>query len=160
MIAIDTRESLKPKKVKTDGGKKRKRLTVNKNPRGTVTGHYMKFVIKMLNEMDKFSEMKGFYTVMDNAPIHTSQDIRTMIESRGYRVIYLPPYSPELNPNENFWAVLKGAVKRSVFQEVKDLKTRITEASQSIKRNTLQNISQHSINNFDKCLNKKKKTFF
>ena len=30
------------------------------------------------------------------------------IEGRGYRVMYLPPYSPELNAIENFWAIVKG----------------------------------------------------
>lgn len=32
----------------------------------------MKFAHKTMNEMDKFLEMKGFYIIMDNAPIHTS----------------------------------------------------------------------------------------
>ncbi len=46
--------------------------------------------------------MKEFYTIMDNAPIHTADDIDEMISKRGYKSIYLPPYSPELNPIENF----------------------------------------------------------
>lgn len=36
------------------------------------------------------SEMKGFYIVMDNAPLHTADDIDEMISKRGYRSIYLP----------------------------------------------------------------------
>ncbi|KAG1454782.1 hypothetical protein G6F46_008467 [Rhizopus delemar] len=55
-----------------------------------------------LDEMDKYPEMKGHYLVMDNAPIHSSADIRKYIYSRGYRCVYLPPYSPELNPIEQF----------------------------------------------------------
>ena len=39
---------------------------------------------------------------MDNAPIHASHDIATYVEYRGYRYAYLPPYSPELNPIDQF----------------------------------------------------------
>ncbi|ORE13549.1 hypothetical protein BCV71DRAFT_294151 [Rhizopus microsporus] len=38
---------------------------------GTVTGHYISFLKMTLDEMDKHSHMKGYYVVMDNAPIHT-----------------------------------------------------------------------------------------
>ncbi|KAG1052847.1 hypothetical protein G6F43_005032 [Rhizopus delemar] len=55
-----------------------------------------------LDEMDKYPEMKGHYLVMDNAPIHNSAAVRKYIYSRGYRCVYLPPYSPELNPIEQF----------------------------------------------------------
>ncbi|CEG75787.1 Putative Piso0_000048 protein [Rhizopus microsporus] len=78
---------------------------------GTVTGHYLSFVKMTLDEMDKHSEMKRHYLVMDNAPIHSSADIGKYIHSRGYRFVYLPPYSPELNPIEQFWSVVKSKVK-------------------------------------------------
>ncbi|KAG0733773.1 hypothetical protein G6F35_014444 [Rhizopus arrhizus] len=74
---------------------------------GTVTGHYLSFLKATLDEMDKYPEMKGYYLVMDNAPIHSSTDIGKYIHSRGYRFVYLPPYSPELNPIEQFWSVIK-----------------------------------------------------
>ena len=45
--------------------------------------------------------MKGHYLIMDNAPIHTSNDIAKYVEYRGYRCAYLPSYSPELNPIEH-----------------------------------------------------------
>jgi transposase len=70
--------------------------------KGTVTGHYLSFLKVTLDEMDKYPEMKGHYLVMDNAPIHSSIDIGKYIHSREYRCVYLPPYSPELNPIEQF----------------------------------------------------------
>ncbi|KAG1473360.1 hypothetical protein G6F56_000996 [Rhizopus delemar] len=91
---------------------------------------------------------------MDNAPIHTSDIITSLIEMRGYRAIYLHPYSPELNPIENFWSIVKNSVKRSEFTETEDLKTRIAEASESVSRKTLYNIDNQSVNNFEKCFNK------
>ncbi|OAD72172.1 hypothetical protein PHYBLDRAFT_147150 [Phycomyces blakesleeanus NRRL 1555(-)] len=53
-----------------------------------------------LDEMDKYPEMNGNYLVMDSAPIHNSADIGKYTQSRGYQYVYLPPYSPELNPIE------------------------------------------------------------
>ena len=60
-----------------------------------------------MDEMDQYPHMKGHYLVMDNAPIHTSEDITKYFESRGYRCAYLPSYSPELNPIEQCWGYAK-----------------------------------------------------
>ncbi|CEP16735.1 hypothetical protein [Parasitella parasitica] len=46
------------------------------------------------------------------ASIHKSQPMIRKIESKGYHVMYLPPYSPELNPIEQFWAKVKGKMKK------------------------------------------------
>ncbi|KAL1936110.1 hypothetical protein VTP01DRAFT_244 [Rhizomucor pusillus] len=43
---------------------------------GTVTGHYLSFLKATMDEMDKYPHMKGHYLVMDNAPIHKSEDIQ------------------------------------------------------------------------------------
>lgn len=53
--------------------------------KGTVAGNYKKFVSKMLDQIDRFPKMRNFYIVMDNAPIHASQDITNLIETRDYR---------------------------------------------------------------------------
>ena len=42
--------------------------------------------------------------VMDNASFHKSQKTQELIESVGCRVVFLPPYSPDLNLIEKFWA--------------------------------------------------------
>lgn len=61
--------------------------------------------------MDLFEEMKGFYFIVDKAPIHTANEISEMITQRKYRCTYLSPYSPELNAIENSWPVVKNKVK-------------------------------------------------
>jgi transposase len=45
--------------------------------------------------------------IMDNASFHKSPRIRKIIENAGCRLLYLPPYSPDLNPIEHYWAWLK-----------------------------------------------------
>lgn len=103
--------------------------------------------------MDRFPEMTNYYIVMDNAPIHGNKEIEEIIEERGYRSVYLPPYSPELNPIEQFWSVLKDKVKRSQFGDTEDLKTRISEASQQVPIEILKNIIKHTADSSNKCLN-------
>jgi transposase len=49
---------------------------------------------------------------MDNASFHKSERTRLLIEKRGARLLYLPPYSPDLNPIENYWALLKLYVRK------------------------------------------------
>jgi transposase len=49
---------------------------------------------------------------MDNASFHKDPKIKTLIESVGCKLIYLPPYSPDLNPIEKFWATLKKVVRK------------------------------------------------
>lgn len=53
-----------------------------------------------MDVIDKYDQFKGYYIVMDNTPIHMRNNIQNIIERRGYGCIYLPPYSPELNPIE------------------------------------------------------------
>lgn len=121
--------------------------------KGTVTGHYISFLKATMDEMDRYPHMKGHYLVMDNAPIHTSEDIAKYVESRGYRCAYLPPYSPELNPIEQFWSVVKSKVKRNKFLEKETLMTRISKASNSLRLNDFQGIVRHSYKCLDKCRN-------
>lgn len=57
---------------------------------------------------------KGQIVIMDNASIHKSQNVRDLIEEAGCRLIYLPPYSPDLNPIETFWENMKKWIKNNV----------------------------------------------
>lgn len=49
----------------------------------------------------------GMTVVMDNASFHHSPQTRKLIENAGCKLLYLPPYSPDLNPIEQFWAQMK-----------------------------------------------------
>ena len=132
--------------------KKRKREGyVGLTSTGTVTGHYFSFLKATMDEMDQYSHMKGHYLIMDNAPIHKSEDIAKYIISRGYRYAYLPSYSPELNPIEQFWSVVKSKVKRNRLLEKETLMTRINEASNSLSVSDFKGFVRHSYKCLDKC---------
>jgi transposase len=51
--------------------------------------------------------------VMDNVSFHRTVRIKQMCNEAGVKLVYLPPYSPDLNPIEEFFAELKAFVKRN-----------------------------------------------
>ncbi|MCX4366030.1 MAG: transposase [Bacilli bacterium] len=55
---------------------------------------------------------QGSTIVMDNAAFHHKTQLLSIAEEQGYRLIFLPPYSPELNPIEKFWSWLKRHLKK------------------------------------------------
>jgi transposase len=59
--------------------------------------------------------------VMDNLSTHLMDEVRERIEAAGAELIYLPPYSPDLNPIEKGWSKLKQLLAASKARSVKAL---------------------------------------
>ncbi len=53
----------------------------------------------------------GDVVVMDNLSPHKLKRVREVIEAAGAQLLYLPPYSPDLNPIEKAWAKLKQSLR-------------------------------------------------
>ena len=50
---------------------------------------------------------EGSVLVMDNAPFHKKEALYKIIAETSHTLIFLPPYSPDLNPIEHYWSALK-----------------------------------------------------
>lgn len=50
---------------------------------------------------------KDSVVVMDNAAFHKSEEISNLLKENGHGILWLPPYSPDLNPIEHKWAWVK-----------------------------------------------------
>ena len=62
-----------------------------------------------------FPELQpGNIVVMDNVSFHKTESIINIIESVGARVVFLPPYHPELNPIEHMWSKFKMKLKKLI----------------------------------------------
>ena len=68
------------------------------------------FVKKLL-----LSKLKpGQFVIFDNVKFHKSTEIKNLIERSGAKVVFLPPYSPDLSPIEKMWSKIKEALKRLI----------------------------------------------
>lgn len=76
------------------------------------TRRFLSFLEGLLDRMD-LEMQPGAHIVMDNAHIHHHDSIRDLIEGRGYKIIYLPPYSPDYNPIELAFSAIKAYVRRA-----------------------------------------------
>jgi transposase len=63
----------------------------------------------------------GDVVVMDNLPSHKHPRVRAQIESAGAAVLYLPPYSPDLNPIEMVWSKVKRLLRSAAARTVEAL---------------------------------------
>ena len=70
--------------------------------------------------------------VLDNARFHKAKNIKAkkrIWQEKGVFLRYLPPYSPQLNPIETLWRVLKGfLLPRRLYTSLKDLKQAVFSA--------------------------------
>ena len=70
----------------------------------------------------------GDIVIMDNLRAHKASGIREAIEQIGARLLYLPPYSPDLSPIERCWAKLKTSLRQAKARTREALDAAITEA--------------------------------
>lgn len=70
----------------------------------------------------------GDLVVMDNLPAHRVRGVRAAIEAAGARLLYLPPYSPDLNPIELAFAKFKGLLRAAAARTIPDLWNAIAAA--------------------------------
>ena len=84
--------------------------------------------------------------MLDNASIHKTSRVREAAVARGFRIEYLPPYSPELNPIELVFGTLKPAYYRhrlsESFKGIRDsVETLISaKATPSLVRNCFRHV--------------------
>ena len=69
----------------------------------------------------------GDIVVMDNLGSHKVDGIRQAIQARGAKLLYLPPYSPDLNPIEQFFAKLKAFLRKAAARTFDALLDAIAE---------------------------------
>jgi transposase len=74
----------------------------------------------------------GDIVLMDNLSFHTAPCIRTLIESVGAHLEFLPPYSPDLNPIELCWSKVKTALRTAKARTFEALLEALADAFGSV----------------------------
>jgi len=86
---------------------------------------------------EKYKDQKVIL-IMDQAGWHKSKDL---VVPENITIIFLPPYSPELNPVERFWRFLKKEVLHNViYNTLGDLTTALVEFYSTIEKDSLKTL--------------------
>jgi len=91
---------------------------------GTVTETFHAFVEHLLCPHLR----PGHVVVLDRLPAHRNLQIREMIEDKDARVVFLPPYSPELNPIEPAWSKIKTVIRKKKPRSMMDIDIAVASA--------------------------------
>lgn len=77
------------------------------------------------------------FLIVDGHPVHRSTSVKKFVQStKGkLRLFYLPPYSPELNPDELVWNNVKSKVGRSLIKGPDDLGRKVRYYLRALQRN-------------------------
>ena len=70
----------------------------------------------------------GQIVILDNLGAHKVAGVRQLVEARGARLIYLPPYSPDFNPIEQAWSKIKQQLRSAKARLVEVLEQAAAEA--------------------------------
>ena len=74
----------------------------------------------------------GDHVILDNLSSHKSSRVTSLIEDRGATVVYLPPYSPDLNPIEKMWSKIKAYLRKVKARTKETLFNGIKEALEMV----------------------------
>jgi len=84
--------------------------------------------IAFLRKIREANPEKRIVIVLDNFKTHHAKKVREEAEKLNLVLVYLPPYSPDLNPIENIWKSVKRYVSEKSPLNVEELKKTIAKA--------------------------------
>ena len=74
---------------------------------------------------------EGDLVILDNLGVHRTRGVREAIEAVGANLLFLPPYSPDLNPIEKCWSKVKTALRAAAARTREALDEAISKAISS-----------------------------
>lgn len=111
--------------------------------RGSINGRtFLRFVRKYLVPWLR----PGDVVVMDNLNSHKMVRVREAIEAAGAVPVYLPTYSPELNPIELWWADMKRTLRKLAIDVESDLRRAARQQRARLPLDKIANWFRHSLN--------------
>jgi transposase len=80
----------------------------------------------------------------DNAPQHTADISRRWFHNHGVNLLDFPPYSPDLNPIENLWSILKGRIEKRLARTTDEIERVLKEEWEALDKELLTSLA-HSM---------------
>jgi transposase len=95
---------------------------------GMTSDRMVDFLQKVLKDKD------SYMVVMDNAATHGTQEVRKLVSETGNKIQHTVPYSPQLNPVEEFLNQFKHYIRRKKPQNLSDLRDAVNYSLYEIKK--------------------------
>lgn len=94
-----------------------------------------------LEEFSKQLGEKEIFLVLDGASWHKSKNL---VIPKNITIIYLPPYSPELNPVERLWEYIKSKILHNkIYESISELEISLTDFYKMLNTDTIRNICSY-----------------
>jgi transposase len=88
--------------------------------------------IAYINNVLSKNVSSGDIIILDNFSTHKTAKVKAALEKIGLTILYLPPYSPDLNPVEHAWSKLKSILKSIKARTRDELDAAVAKAIRSI----------------------------
>ena len=99
----------------------------------TVNHSSIREMLKLIRK--KHSDEKSIFIVLDGASYHRSVHVKELAERLGIKLVYLPAYSPNLNPIERLWKFMKKEVLANKhYENYDDFKFNISSFFRGIRK--------------------------
>jgi len=90
------------------------------------------YVCEFLQAIRKMNSGTDIVIIFDNFRSHHANNTREYAELNNMKLVYLPPYSPDLNPIEYIWKSIRRIISRTFMHDLDHLKQIIFDAFKKI----------------------------
>jgi len=136
----DSKPTAKGDRISTIGALSIKEMMASMCFEGTLDSHVFTYYIQHFL-LPYLAE--GKVVIIDNCSAHKTEEVIELIESTGAKVLFLPPYCPEMNPIEYCWAKIKNFLKKQKARTKDALYKTIAEALKIITKQDIQGYFSH-----------------
>ena len=112
-------------------GKRAMDATPINTPAGTTAQRFCEYMGKQLIP----SLEKDDVVIMDNMRSHHTKIVTELLDKAGISYLYLPPYSPDLNPIEKMWSKMKSFLRKRKVRVAAELPEAVKAALETISTN-------------------------
>ena len=113
---------------------------------------FLEFIRKLIATLRRKNFSKAML-ILDNVAFHKFNEVRTLIVESGFKLMFLPPYSPFLNPIETMFSKWKNFVSRSMPNNETELFNYIQAGSTIISAEDCEGFYRKMNSYIPRCIN-------